>query len=357
MKNEIVGCLLKVTIFIILSLALLKPELASSGNNNVSDILKLGRNAATDQSAADKLINILKSDQISQRRAQAAIEIGNARIIKANQALLSSLENDDDIVRREIALALGKLSVPSNFPVVLKIWKNRNESEAMRAKALEGLSYFNSNEAVQILIEQMKSTDGAFYFIALKAIKNCPSPQASLMLLTLLKRDDTNSNLASIIAYMKQKESYAVIINIVNKKLINNNFDSVFDIFLNLLINEKYAPAMSLFVKSYLLLPSGNKEIKNKLIKLFRVMNLNTSYVIVAQATMNMRAQPNTRAAIIGTLDVGQLATVIKVTSIKYTIEDISDFWYEVKSEQGKIGWLFGGYLKKLNHRALPNIE
>ena len=357
MKSKKLNCIkvFLLTIAIIISQGLITATIGQlNASHAMADIIALENKAPHNASAVQKLIEILSNDPSPSRRRQAAISIGNAKIKSANQALLKSLEMDDDVVRQEVILALGKIGVATNVYYVLQVWNNRSNKEAVRLKALESLSYFNNYQSVQILISMIKLNDGNYSTVANNAILNCKFPLAASQLMQILKNDDTNISIAAKSAALNQKSTYNDIMKILNKKINTSIYDAVFYLFVNLLVKENYSPAMDIFVKAFLLLPDSETQLKKKLLMAFKAANSSSVYVVVSSGSMNLRALPNTRSAIIGILEVGKIGKVLEITRIKYTIEDIVDHWYKVKSESGKIGWLFGGYLKKLDFKNLP---
>ena len=334
------------------------PETRYDSSHISPDILELGNKAASyNYDALEKLMKILKDDTSSSRRSQAAMVIGDKKIKSANRTLLSGLERDEDIVRQEIILALGKLRINANYYVILRIWKNKSESEAIRLKALESLGYFNEDEAVRILINMIRMNDSTFSETANLALRNSKSPRAARLLIEILKDDDTNVSIAKTVVQLKQKAIYTDIIFILNVKFRKKSYDAVFEILTNFLCNEEYRSALDIFIKAYLLAPDDFSELKKKLIRYLKKIGINRSYVVAAVGDVNLRAQPNTRSEILGIFEVGYIASVIKKSRTKYSFNGVEDYWYKVKTELGKEGWLFGGYLKKLNHENLGNAN
>ncbi len=319
------------------------------------DITRVALNANRSSASSRKLIKTLRTDVSSKRRAYAALMIGKVKHLPANKDLLFSLRNDDDIVRARVLLALGKLRVSTNFRPIYSIWKNRSESFKIRKIALRSIGYFNKPLAVNTLFKLIKKNSSTYADIAIQAIANSRSPIAARKLMSLLIKTQSyrKGDIVDALVKLKQRVVYDRIIKYLDDKVYRNKWDTEFLKLIELLLNEKYNPAVTLFIKTYLLNPHITQELQKRILKTLKKMGLRRSYVIVSEGAMNLRSRPNLRAKVKGVLDVGKLGIVLEKTRIKYNIGGLEDFWYKVKTLEGKIGWLFGGYIKKFDHAKL----
>jgi hypothetical protein len=279
--------------------------------------------------------------------------IGSYQIQGANDQLLKSFEVDDDTVRYAIILSLGQVKIPSNLPVILKTWNNTNELEGIRKNALKALGYFNSDEAVTTLISELSKNSSLD--IVIPALGMTGSPKAAEPLLNMIK-SGSNSDLSALaLTNLKIPSTYPVIVDILKQKLTDYSFDKTMIVFVELLAAENYTPAQDIIAKIYLF-SSEFSEISPVAKAALKRMNLKQAYCIVTATALNLRDNPNTRSSITGLLNTGEMATILEATPIKYTIDNKQDYWYKVKSEKGNIGWVYGGYLKKLDPSDLTNI-
>lgn len=333
-------------------------ETTRADNSNLGkypDITLLSKKAKSDSVAANKLIKILTSDPKSQRRAEAASLIGKIKLKKANNSLLKAMNNDDDVVRLQTILAIGKLQIADNYEIVYKTWKNTNEKYEIRLNALRALGYFKNMGAIYTLINIIKKNkDSNLSNIALQTIHNTKSSAAAKLLFKILKKSSYSYAylVAGAIAKLKQQNTFKDITKYINEKLNNTSVNGSVKLLLTMLCDVKYRPAVKVFIKAYLLL-SNNNDLNKKIKKTLKAFKLKKSYVVVSEGAMNLRSRPNIRSRVRGILEIGQLGVVIQASNVKHTISGIENYWYKVKTSKGKIGWLFGGYIKIFNPKKL----
>lgn len=314
-----------------------------------------------DGEAQEKLINILATDENSNRRATAAMYIGQARIKSANAQLLESFDVDDDHVREYVTLAIGQVQIESNIEILLSTWKDTKEKKQIRYNALRGLGYYSRTDAVNQLLSLLKSDDMEIYNIVVDALGNTGSKLAVKPLLQEFKKGKSEFLCANSIARLKEPSSFPEVVKILDEKIYNNDFNNSFFVFTKLLIHANYTQAVDVFAKTYLVLgnsPYGirssiKKDVTRGLVK----FKLKDTYGMVTASVLNLRAKPNTRAKITGKLPAGQLAVVLSRGKLKHKIDGKHDYWYKVKTEKDKTGWIFGGYLKLLRPEDLPPEE
>lgn len=346
-------------IFFILLVGTCKKE--AEGADNLKQRAKAG-----DPKAQEELIQILKQDRQSQKRRFAAETVGELNIQQANTQLLTSFDTDDDNVREAVIYSIGRLAKPENLRLVESVWKNPKEKRSISLAALKGIGNFRSKEAVTVLKDAFKEKDNQVQMTAIYGLGDTDSPEAADELLKILngikqKSEEHSSGLEKAAAYsltrLKQASSYDSILQYLEKKIYNYEYDEVFESLATLLASEKFTKAEKVFAQAYLSSPSSSYKFKKILLKSFADFKIQTSYCVITGSVLNIRAKPNDRAEVIGSISAGQLATVLEKTEISYMIENNEDYWYKIETPAKKQGWVFGYYLKFLDHNNLPKVE
>lgn len=321
-----------------------------------------------DQASRKEIVRLLKEDKESSIRKFAAEAIGELIIKEGDSQLVASFEADDDNVREAVIYSIGKLGDTGNFKLVEAAWKDEKEKMAIRKKALEGIGHFQSKEAVGVLKEALKDKEPQIRIIAIDALGDTASQEAAEELIKIIQNPEEGEaffahkkifekSAALSLAKLKQKSSYNLIIGILEKKIKDYEYDEVFQILVTLLAKEKYTKAEHIFAQAYLSSPSSDANFKTLLLKSFKELGLQNSYCVITGDVLNIREKSNTRANVIGSITAGELARVIEKTNIKYRVDPLEDYWYKIETPSKKQGWVFGGYLKFLDHTNLPSIE
>jgi len=318
---------------------------------SVSDLEK--KAAAGDKAAGDQLIKMLSTNKESSVRAQAASALGNAKFKAGNVQLLKSLETDDDTVRKEIVFSLGKIGVQSNYIALIKIWNNKNEKDAVKLNALKGLGYFSNGRAINILAKATKNDDSTISISAIEALGNSNSNLAVKPLLAILKKNTKSVAASKSLFDLNKKGSLFAVKGIIAEKVKNYEFDESLTYLVKLIGKSKYKKAQTSLAAAYLFCPSSNTSMKAAIKVALKDINLDKSYAVVTASALNLRSKPNTRSKVTGSLGAGELALIIEKTALKFKIDDKNTYWYKVKTNKNKIGWLYGGYLTILNHTLL----
>ncbi len=325
-------------------------DTANANHIDFSSISKKLKNG--DAKARETIILILGNNIHSRNRVSAARLIGDFKIKEANAQLVTSLKQDDDNVRAEVILAMGKVEIAQNFDTVLAVWKDKNESASVRTKALESLGYFSQEESVNTLAAALKQP--AYKNIAVTALGNTKSPKAVKPLLGLLKENMSDSQAARSLYQLKEPDSYNPILTILDKKIDQYEFDRTFEILVNLIKDEKYAPAEEVLAKAYLVSPRRERKLKKLLIKTLKLIGIQNSYAVITAYSLRIRETTNTRSKVQGTVKAGEIVKILGKSKLKQNIDNIEDYWYKIQSKSGIVGWCFGGYMNKLDHENLP---
>ena len=348
---------LKLVIFLLLSL------LQACGGGEVrkksSSLQELKESALQgDQEAQKKLIHILATNENSDTRATAARYIGEAKVKSANTQLQESFDIDDDHVRQYVIFAMGQVQIESNIEILLSTWKNTKEKKQIRYNALRGLGYYSRADAVKQLLSLLKTDDAEIYNIVIFALGNTGSKLAANPLIREFKKGRNEQLCAFAIARIKEPGSFSDVVKILDEKIYNNDFNNSFSPLADMLIEANYAQAIEVFAKTYLVL-GGNTYgvkgvIKTTVTRGLVKFKLKSTYGMVTASVLNLRNKPNTRSEITGKIPAGELAIVLSAGKVKHNIDGKHDYWYKVKTEKGKTGWIFGGYLNLLRPEDLP---
>lgn len=305
-----------------------------------------------DASAEQKLIGILESDESSLNRAEAARALGDLKSKAAVEQLLKSLDIDDDTVREDIIISLGKIGTPQGLDKVIAVWNNKSEKEAIRMTALESLGYFGPGRGVKVLVGAMELGISKYKNAAVQSLGMTKSPEAAMALVKLLGKEKANAQAAEALAKCKAKNSYPDIVNYLKGRTYDREFDKAFVILAELMGSEKYNKAQDILAKAYFLTGSyGGYEARSAVTKALKDIGVNSSYCMVTVNELRLRNEPNNRSDVAAKLMKNTFASVLEKSKIKHTIDDVQDYWYKVKTEKGETGWLFGAYLQTLDHK------
>ena len=75
------------------------------------------------------------------------------------------------------------------------------------------------------------------------------------------------------------------------------------------------------------------------------VLTLQTNWAVITSSHLRLREKADVSSPALNTLWKGSVIEILSQTSNQETVEDITDYWYQI-SYDGLKGWVFGGYLK-----------
>jgi uncharacterized protein YgiM (DUF1202 family) len=81
------------------------------------------------------------------------------------------------------------------------------------------------------------------------------------------------------------------------------------------------------------------------------VLSVQSYWGVIESSYLNVREAPSLDARIIAPLRRGYVVEVLKKDTVMETIDDSSDYWYEVAYD-GLRGWVFGAYLRLYDSRG-----
>jgi tetratricopeptide (TPR) repeat protein len=67
---------------------------------------------------------------------------------------------------------------------------------------------------------------------------------------------------------------------------------------------------------------------------------------VVSAGPLNMRSRPSLGGSVVRQLDLGEPLVVIDRSDEQETIDNVTDYWYQVRTDDGDEGWVFGAYIK-----------
>jgi tetratricopeptide (TPR) repeat protein len=66
---------------------------------------------------------------------------------------------------------------------------------------------------------------------------------------------------------------------------------------------------------------------------------------VVSAGPLNLRSRPSLGGAVVQQLDVGDSLVVLDRSDDQETIDNVTDYWYNVRTDDGDEGWVFGAYI------------
>ncbi|UCE27455.1 MAG: tetratricopeptide repeat protein [Candidatus Coatesbacteria bacterium] len=66
---------------------------------------------------------------------------------------------------------------------------------------------------------------------------------------------------------------------------------------------------------------------------------------VVSAGPLNLRSRPSLGGAVVQQLDVGDSLVVLDRSDEQETIDNVTDYWYNVRTDDGDEGWVFGAYI------------
>ena len=81
------------------------------------------------------------------------------------------------------------------------------------------------------------------------------------------------------------------------------------------------------------------------------VLTMQRNWVVVTSPYVRVRKGPNAASEVIAHLRHRSVAEIVTRTPFPETLEDKSDFWYQVQAE-GVRGWIFGSFIELYDSKA-----
>lgn len=78
-----------------------------------------------------------------------------------------------------------------------------------------------------------------------------------------------------------------------------------------------------------------------------------TSKRITTASAVRLRAQPSTGSAVVETLSVGTVLDGLSRSATRERVGDQEEFWYRVRTLDGKQGWIYGAFVREVDAAQL----
>lgn len=117
------------------------------------------------------LADFLENDILSTARKQNLMKaLGTIHAVETWDKLVEIIEDDDQntYVRMYAAEAIGVMEKQDSIPVLIRLFQNNDSN--LRTYAIKGLSYFNTSEVEQMMIEALRDN---YYKVRQEAAKAC----------------------------------------------------------------------------------------------------------------------------------------------------------------------------------------
>jgi hypothetical protein len=123
-------------------------------------------------------------------RRHAAEALGRIKDPEAVEPLIAVLNDSDPLIRRQAVEALGKIKDSRAVPPLISVLGNKDEISYMRASAAEALGRIREVSAVESLISALNDQQWDVRSRAAKALGKIRDPRAVEALIVVLKDED-----------------------------------------------------------------------------------------------------------------------------------------------------------------------
>ena len=66
---------------------------------------------------------------------------------------------------------------------------------------------------------------------------------------------------------------------------------------------------------------------------------------VVSAGPLNLRSRPSLGGSVVVQLDAGEALVVLDRSDEQETIDNVADYWYQVRTDDGDEGWVFGAFI------------
>ncbi|MCW7505394.1 SH3 domain-containing protein [Leptospira paudalimensis] len=314
---------------------------ASNDNDRISILSEMGKSG--DSKYVKPVTEQLEKGESSKIRAQAALSLGE---LKAGiNELQKAFDNDDVYVREAAIEALAKIGNVKSQSYFEKGVKDK--SEKIRFSSVQGLSKVGRSGNAPIFRNAIEWKDKPTQLAAIRGLGNINAWDEWKFVKPFCSNQDKDFVMACLYSAGKFKtdESLLAIEGLLasqDTEISKEAFDAI--------SNFKPAqviPTLIRFKKSNPNHPnladlSANLK-KLKAAKQYAIINVSDR--------LNLRSKANERSEVITGLQGNSVVEIISREPRKYIItnskgEEMEDFWYQVKTSDGKKGFLFGEYIQ-----------
>lgn len=344
MESYVKNFLLFSSIFISFSLFAgdLKEDLknSSSDSDKISILSEMGKSG--DAKFVKPIIEQLEKGESSKIRSQAASSLGD---LKAGINELQKAFDNDDVYVREASIdalaRIGNAKSQSHFEKGVK-----DKSEKIRFYSVQGLSKTGRSGNASIFRNALEWKDKNTQVAAIRGLGNINAWDEWKYVKPFCSNQDKDYVLACLYSAGKFKtdDSLSAI-----ETLLANADNEISKEAFNSISNFKptqVIPTLIRFKKANPNHPNlgslGDNLKKLKAAKQYAIINVSDR--------LNLRSQANERSEVITGLAGNSVVEILSREPRKYIItnskgEELEDFWYQVKTSEGKKGYLFGEYI------------
>jgi HEAT repeat protein len=317
---------------------------ASDDSAKISVVESMGN--TKEQKYQKPLIDTLTNGESSKLRAVAATALGkmNAGINELQKAY----ETDDVYVREASIDALAEIGNAKSQSTFENATKDKNEK--IRFSGIKGLSKTGRIGNASIFRNALEWKDKTTQIYAIRGIGNINAYNEWNYVKPFCNNADKDFVLACL--YTAGKIQYTEALNTIEKHMASPDSDI-----------SKAAFEATSFYKPQVVIPTLIRFKRDNpthpsleaLSATLKKLKAAKQYAIVKVSDkLNLRSKANERSEIVISLKANSVVEVLGHESRKYIItnsagEEIEDFWYQVKTEDGKKGFLFGSYLDVIN--------
>lgn len=365
------------------------------GGNKFENLSKKAKDG--NKEALSTIVKALQEDPESKNRALAARALIGLVDEEVSEALLKQYKIDDDTVRPAILEALYHSPTQKIFPMMRQTYYSSKSSQAEKIICIKGFARSDIKAAHDIVKvaawgkPEKQYLDGGGYapedfdeskiqedengvFIweflkdnplqneAIKAIGNFKVKSAEKTLQGVLLNERFSGIEPGILAV----EALAKL-NSPNAFYYIGKFINSYKPGMNEPLLRKTASALSNYSDEKLVDSAGamiaglyyhevenksdekKQEVKKEYEKLLKKMKTSTFYAICTPGVLNVRKNASARAAKIGICKKGEAFPVTEKGKLKQQIDSFNDYWYQVQLNSRYKGWIYGGYIEKLN--------
>lgn len=319
----------------------LKEELKNAtGDSKISVLEQMGRSG--DSKYSKLIIEQLEKGESSKIRSQSARSLGDLKT--GINELHKAFDNDDIYVREACMESLSKIANSKSQGYFEKGTKDK--SEKIRFYSVQGLETTGRAGNAPIFRNALTWNDKNTQISAIKGLGNINAWDEWKVVRPFCSNSDKDYVIACLYSASKFKtdDSLATI-----ESLMSNADNDISSQAFNAISNFKPAqviPTLIRFKKSNPNHP--NIETLNSNLK--KLKSAKQYAIINVTDRLNLRSQANERSEIITSLTGNSVVEILSRENRKYIItnsrgEEIEDFWYQIKTSEGKKGYLFGKYL------------
>ena len=289
------------------------------------------------------LISVLTQGESSKLRSAAASALGSVK--QGVDELQKAFDTDDIYVREASIEALAEIGAQKSLAHFEKAYKDKNEK--IRDSAIKGLSKTAKLGNASMLREALNSKNKDTQWYALEGIAKIKAHEEWKHVKKFCS--DANVDLATACLRVAGQVELNDALAEIEKNLANPNED-ISKTAIEALGNykaEKVIPTLIRFKRD-----NPNHTAMAEVGKILKKAKAAKQYAIVNVAdSLNVRSEANDRSSVATSLKGNAVVEILKREAKKYIVknakgEEMENFWYNIKTEDGKKGFIFGEFIQ-----------